>query len=396
MSRKHNISEKLLETKKNKIEERITKMKGRKSIIEDHRRKAEEKIADNGLITDEKAIRTFRVRSRFTLSFFSIIFPILIVSIGVSYFLSINGIPLYKQTSPVTVTLSIAFFYLILGYAISFFLMNTVFDPLEELNDATKEVAAGNYDVQLNYTGSIEEIQNTIENFNFMTQELSSVEIMRNDFIANVSHEFKTPLSSITGYVTLLQDPDLTAEEKQEYMQLIFFNIEKLNDLTGNILQLSKLENQQTLPKPVTYRLDEQLREAIVLLESKWSKKNIALDIDMDNVTYTGQQSFLLQVWTNLIGNAIKFSNQDDEISIRLKKEDSTVIVSVEDHGIGMDEKTVQHVFEKFYQGDSSRKEQGNGLGLAVCKEIVQKCGGQIQVVSREGEGSVFTVTLSL
>ena len=368
----------------------------RKALIKEHQRKAEEKIAESGLITDEKRIRTFRVRSRFTLSFFSIILPILIVSIGVSYFLSINGIPLYKQTSPVTVTLSIAFFCLILGYAISFFLMNTVFDPLEELNEATKEVAAGNYDIQLNYEGTIEEIQNTIENFNFMTQEQSSVEIMRNDFIANVSHEFKTPLSSITGYVTLLQDPDLTAEEKQEYMQLIFFNIEKLNDLTGNILQLSKLENQQTLPKPVTYRLDEQLREAIVLLESKWSKKNIALDIDMENVTYTGQQSLLLQVWTNLIGNAIKFSNQDDEISIRLKKEDSTVIVSVEDHGIGMDEKTVQHVFEKFYQGDSSRKEQGNGLGLAVCKEIVQKCGGQIQVVSREGEGSVFTVTLRL
>ncbi len=348
----------------------------------------------NILIPDEKTIRTFRVRSKFTFSFFSIVFSVVIVIIGIFYFLSINGIPLYKHSSPAMVTLSIAVFCLILGYVISYFLMNMVFHPLEELNEATKEVASGNYEVQLKYEGSIEEIRNTINNFNFMAQELNSVEIMRNDFIASVSHEFKTPLSSINGYATLLQDPDLTAEEKKEYMELIFFNIEKLNDMASNILQLSKLENSQSLPKTVTYRLDEQIREAIVLLEPKWSKKNIFFDIDMEDVLYTGHQSLLLQVWTNLIGNAIKFSNQNSEISIHLKELDNKIVVEIEDHGIGMDKDTMKHIFEKFYQGDSSRKAQGNGLGLAVCKEILEKCGGLIEVASELYKGSRFTVQL--
>ncbi len=348
-------------------------------------------------IIDErvKKIKTFRMRSRFTSSFFSIVFPIIIITIVIFYFLPINGTPLYKSSSPAIVTLSISVLCIVFGYMISYFLMNTVFSPLEKLNNATKEVASGNYNVHVEYKGSIEEIQNTIDNFNFMTQELNSVEIMRNDFIANVSHEFKTPLSSMNGYVTLLQDPDLSEEDRKEYIALIFFNIEKLNDLVGNILQLSKLENQQTLPKPVSYRLDEQIREAIVLLETKWSEKNIALDIDMEEINYTGQQTLLFHVWTNIIGNAIKFSNQNGEIIIRLKQINSSIIVTIEDNGIGMDENTVRHIFEKFYQGDSSRKAQGNGLGLAVCKEILDKCNGKIQVESKKGEGSIFTITLN-
>ena len=228
-----------------------------------------------------------------------------------------------------------------------------------------------------------------------MVKELNSVEIIRNDFIADVSHEFKTPLSAINGYATLLQDSELTEEEKKEYIRKIFFNIEKLNDLTENILQLSKMEHQQFLDNPVTFRLDEQIREAIVLLEPKWGVKNMNLDLDLPEVVFTGNSSLLFQVWTNIIGNAIKYTDMGGTISVSLKEEASLVQVSIRDTGIGMSEETKTHIFDKFYQGDTSRKSQGNGLGLSICREIVKKCDGEIFVESEPGKGSEFMIKLS-
>ena len=337
----------------------------------------------------------WNIRKRFTLTFFVIILPFFFLIPGVLYFLARNGISVGTVTVPITVTfVLIGLLCFLLGYVISFFLMRNVFHPLEEMSRASRQIARGDYSAQIDYQGSIDEIRTTIDNFNFMARELNSVEIMRNDFIANVSHEFKTPLSSIAGYVTLLQDPDLSENERNEYIQMAFFNIEKLNDLTSNILQLSRLENQNALREPVRYRLDEQIREAIVLLEPKWSKKNITLDVDLMELSYTGQSALLFQVWTNLIGNAVKFSNPGSSIAITLRQYHNDITVTVSDRGIGMTEETKKHIFEKFYQGDSSRKEQGNGLGLAICRIILDLCGGDIHVSSEPGKGSVFTVRL--
>lgn len=338
--------------------------------------------------------KTFKVRTRFTIIFFSIVFPFLLVSMAILYVLSRNGISLEKILSPLGLAFICGLLCVALGYAVSYVMMDLVYKPLEELSDASHQIAQGNYDVRLDYQGHFKELDDTIQNFNFMVEELNSVEIMRNDFIANVSHEFKTPLSSITGYVTLLQDPDLSEAERNEYIQMAFFNIEKLNDLTGNILQLSKLENQSTIEEPVEYRLDEQLREAIVLLEPKWSQKEIALELDLPKTLYTGQQTLLFQVWTNLIGNAIKFSNQGGSVSVNIHQSSNHVNVVISDTGIGMSEETLDHIFEKFYQGDSSRRSMGNGLGLALCKKIVDLCGGNIYVSSELGKGSVFRVEL--
>lgn len=195
-----------------------------------------------------------------------------------------------------------------------------VFDPLSQISKALKRIAKGDYGVKLEYNGKIEEFAETFDNFNNMAKELNLVEMIRNDFIANVSHEFKTPLSSVTGYVTLLQDSELTEEERREYIQKIFFNIEKLNDLTDNILRISKIENQACLDPPFSFRLDEQIREAIVVLEPKWSQKHIELDIDLPETEYFGQKSLLFQVWVNLINNAIKFSNEGGTVLVRVKK----------------------------------------------------------------------------
>ena len=241
----------------------------------------------------------------------------------------------------------------------------------------------------------MEELRVTMENFNRMVKELNSVEIMRNDFIADVSHEFKTPLAAISGYATFLQDPELSDEERNEYIRKIFFNIDKLNDLTENILRLSKLEHQQFLDEPITFRLDEQLREAIVLLEPKWGKRQIEFNLDLPELKYTGYPALLFQVWTNLIGNAVKYTEHAGKIDVFLKETTHHVQVIVSDNGIGMEEDTVKHIFDKFYQGDTSRKSQGNGLGLPLCKEIVEKCGGKIHVESTPGVGSVFLVNLN-
>lgn len=341
-----------------------------------------------------KLKKTFFVRQRFFFSFFFIIILFCVITGFFFWCIKKAGFSLATLANPALFLWEVCILCFILSSVTSFFLMYAVFSPMEELSNASKRIAAGDYNVKLTYHGHIEEVANTFENFNFMTQELNSVEMMRNDFIANVSHEFKTPLSSITGYVTLLQDPELSAEEREEYIRLAFFNIEKLNDLTGNILQISKLAHQSSSIPLNSYRLDEQVREAIVLLEPKWSQKQIDFDIDMQEVTHTGPQALLFQVWTNLISNAIKFSHTEGKITIRLSKTPDGIKVLFSDEGIGMTEETMAHIFEKFYQGDSSRREQGNGLGLALCKEILDKCNGKIYVSSTLGNGSTFMVVL--
>lgn len=342
----------------------------------------------------KKLKKYFFVRQRFFFLFLSIMLLFGMITGLIVFSLHKIGISFTTLTNPALFLWFICVLCFILSYASSFYLMNAVFSPMEELSTASEQIAAGKYDTRLSYDGHIAEVANVFDKFNIMAQEINSVELMRNDFIANVSHEFKTPLSSITGYVTLLQDSDLSEEERQDYIKRAFFNIEKLNDLTSNILQLSKLENQTNLLQSENYRLDEQIREAIVLLEPKWNPKQLLLDIDLQEVNYTGPQTLLFQVWTNLISNAIKFSNPGGKISIKLSQTADEVNVLLSDNGIGMSEETMSHIFEKFYQGDSSRKEQGNGLGLALCKEILDRCNGNIYVSSSPGNGATFMVSL--
>ncbi len=338
--------------------------------------------------------QSYQLRRQFAVTCFVIILLFVIGVFSFTYFLEALGISQHIIHNPLHALLAIALLCFILSSAFFYFMVRKVFKPLEEMSKASKQVAEGNYEVQVSYSGKITELENMIGSFNRMVQELSSVEMIRNDFIANVSHEFKTPLSSVTGYVTLLQDAELSEEERNEYIQKVFFNIEKLNDLTDNILQLSKLEHR-TYPDPATaYRLDEQIREAIVLLEPKWGSKHIEFDLDLPETLYTGQQALLFQVWMNLLSNAVKFSDPDGKITVRLRQRADWYEVLFSDDGIGMSQETMAHIFDKFYQGDTSRRSQGNGLGLALCKEILQRCGGRIYVTSELGHGSVFMVQL--
>lgn len=342
----------------------------------------------------KEAKKYTKIKIRMRVLFFGIIITFSLVAFGIIRLLEQLGLSINRIKNPSFIVFLICILCIILSTIASSFMIIKVFNPLNQISKAIKRIAKGDYNVKLAYDGQIEEFADAFENFNHMAKELNSVEMIRKDFIANVSHEFKTPLSSVTGYVTLLQDPELTEEERREYIQKVFFNIEKLNDLTDNILRISKLENQTYLDPPVLFRLDEQIREAIVVLEPKWSKKQIELDIDLPEAEYFGQKSLLFQVWVNLISNAIKFSDEGGCVSISLKKDDCFFSVFISDDGIGMTQETMDHIFEKFYQGDTSRQSQGNGLGLALCKEILNRCGGKIFVTSELGKGSIFVVQL--
>lgn len=343
----------------------------------------------------EENRKTRKLRQQFTGLYFFIVFPFFFVSMTVCYVLQKHNILQSRQQNTFFFSIALALLCMLLAFCASYFVMVTIFRPMEKLNEASLQIANGDYSIRLHYDGKIEEIENTINNFNFMVQELNSVEMMRNDFIGNISHEFKTPLAAITGYATLLQDVDLSAEERQTYIQKLFLSVEKLNDLTENILTLSRLENQSALPAPVQFRLDEQIREAIVVLEPKWNEKNTIFNIDLEELYYTGQKTMLFHVWQNVIGNAIKFSDPGGEVSVSLFRKENGLFVQISDNGIGMDERTQIHIFEKFYQGDTSHRSQGNGLGLAMCKEILNRCSGSITVDSKPGEGTVFTIQLS-
>ncbi|MCL1788440.1 MAG: HAMP domain-containing histidine kinase [Defluviitaleaceae bacterium] len=263
-----------------------------------------------------------------------------------------------------------------------------------DLKNATQRVATGDFTVRIAEDYKISEINSLLRDFNKMAKDLGSIQTLKDDFVTSVSHEIKTPIAAIEGCVELLKEQTLTTEERNEYVNLIEISVKRLSVLTANILRLSKLDNQEILPDQVEFSLDEQVRQAILLLEHQWSAKDINLNIYLTPVRIVANKELLMQVWINLLDNAIKFSHPAGDINVELSAVDGRVYVKVTDFGIGMQAGTIKHIFQKFYQGNESRSNQGNGLGLALVKRIVELSGGTIAVESRVGKGSVFTVEL--
>ncbi|MGE4485814.1 MAG: sensor histidine kinase [Oscillospiraceae bacterium] len=306
---------------------------------------------------------------------------------------------LYLDIIDVTIplrTLSIVVFMLMsvfIGTILASIFGRVIITPVKNLSNAMKKVSQGDFTVCVDYDHD-NEIGALTQEFNKMVSDLGSIETLRNDFVTNVSHEFKTPLASIEGCATLLQDENISEAERSEYASLIAASARQLSVLTSNILRLSKLENQQIVPSQTTFSLDEQIRLAVLMLEPQWSQKETDLDIDLDPVTIFGAEELLMQVWLNLIGNAIKFTDIGGKVIIGLKEKSGVISVAISDNGAGMSADTLQHIFDKFYQGDKSHSRCGNGLGLALVKRILDLAGGQISVESTFGEGSTFTVFL--
>ena len=332
-----------------------------------------------------------RMRAYYTLIVFVIVLFSFCAIAGIMLLLEMLGV---IRTPGLSTLLSLLLVSTVASAFISYYVGRRVLTPMVKLSKASKEVAKGNFNITVEDSSRLEEVQTTFRNFNAMVQELNSISTLSNDFIANVSHEFKTPLTAIEGYTMLLQDPALSEAERGEYLDKILYNTHRLTELIGNILMLTKLENKLLPEQYTTFRLDEQIRQAAVSLESAWSEKQIGFRTELPEVTLHGCESLLFHVWTNLIGNAVKFSPAGQDIEIRLLEQTECVVVSVRDHGIGMTEAVKARIFEKFYQGDASHKAAGNGLGLAMVKRIVELSEGVIEVDSAPGEGSEFRVIL--
>ena len=234
-----------------------------------------------------------------------------------------------------------------------------------------------------------------IENINQMTEELSSIETLRSDFIANVSHELKTPVSIIKNHAELMQSANITEEERQEYAKVISDTSRSLSNLIMNILRLSKLENQKILLNVETYNLSNQLISCILQFEQVWEEKDIELDTDIeDDLVISADQELMSIVWNNLLSNAFKFTDAEGKVTIIAKKKEDRILVSVQDTGCGMNSEVGRHIFDKFYQGDTSHSTKGNGLGLALVKKVTEMMKYDIDVESELGQGTVFTVSI--
>lgn len=305
----------------------------------------------------------------------------------------------FIQTDPKVRHIPIAlllFGSILLGSIISLFVGKLIIRPIQNMRDAFNELSRGNFSVRIPTDQKITEIREMAQDFNAMAHDLSHIETLRNDFVANVSHEFKTPIAAIEGYATLLQNPGLTQEKHDHYVQIILDNSRRLTSLSANILTLSKLENQEMIVDKREFRLDEQLRTSILTLEGKWSCKNIEFDMDLPKQMYYGSETLLSQVWINILDNAIKHSPAGGTIHVNIHSAKSEISVSVSDHGDGMSPEMQKHIFEKFYQGDNSRQAEGNGLGLALVRRILDLCHGTVTVDSLPGKGTTFSVQLPL
>lgn len=273
----------------------------------------------------------------------------------------------------------------------------TVDKPTKKILKATEKIAEGDFSTRLEITheyGKYNEYDLIMENLNKMASELQKNEVLKTDFISNVSHEIKTPLAVIQNYATLLQDDTLDSEMRMDYAKTLIAASKRITDLITNILKLNKLENQEIQEKHEAFNVTDSLSDSVVSFESWIEKKNIELNCDFDDVTIFSSKSLLEIVWNNLISNAIKFTPDNGKIDILLKRKDKNVEIKVIDTGCGMTSETGAKIFEKFYQGDTSHSTQGNGLGLALVKKVIDILGGEICVQSELNKGSTFTILL--
>lgn len=273
----------------------------------------------------------------------------------------------------------------------------TVEKPVKQILSATDEIAQGNFEVQLTprHTYSrYDEYDFIMENLNKMSAELAKSEVLRTDFISNVSHELKTPLSIIRNYAVELGKKDLPQDKREEYAQTLASTALRLSNLVSNILSLNKLENQQITSQKEIFRLDELLAQSVLGFENTIEDKTIDLQCDFDDVSIESLPNYLEIAFNNLISNAVKFTPNGGQITVTLKQSGDEAIVSVADSGCGISADTGKRIFDKFYQGDTSHASEGNGLGLALVKKVIDVLGGEISVQSEVNKGSTFTVVL--
>lgn len=340
-------------------------------------------------------------KSRFPLALFWGIFGMLLLVAGMQI-----GLVVLSQVLgwPAIVSINVMIFYwIVVSFLIVLYIKNKIHKtyeiPLQKISAATAKVAHGDFSVYIPTTNPAKKydyLDVMIMDLNKMIEELGSIETLKTDFVSNVSHEMKTPIAVIKNSAQMLKSPNISEENRLEYEKNIENASDKLSLLITNILRLNKLENKFILPKKEKFDLNAQLEDCILQFEPKLEEKNLDLEVDLEERCVIEQDKEMLAlVWNNLISNAIKFSDFGGKLRISSKKSSDFVQVSFSDSGCGMNEKTLNHIFDKFFQGDTSHSKEGNGLGLALVKRVLVLLGGTIEVKSELGKGSTFTVILS-
>lgn len=281
-----------------------------------------------------------------------------------------------------------------IGTVLSIIFSTKPLKPIREIMAATDRIADGDYSVRLSLKGP-EEFRTLSDKFNHMAEELGSVEMLRTDFVGNFSHEFKTPIVSIRGFAKALKWDDLTKEERTEYLDIIINEAERLSELSLNVLYLSKIENQTIITNKRCYNISEQIRRVVALLDHKFSEKQLEVLFDSDEFMITANEEMMKQVWINLLDNGIKFSPIGGKIAIYINPQNDNLSVKISNQGEEIPPEMREHIFDKFYQGDSSHSTNGNGLGLAIVKKIIDLHNGRI-IVHSSKNGSTFELLLKI
>ena len=338
--------------------------------------------------------------SRFPMSLFWIILGVMLLTAGIHAGMLIG---MEQAGWPELIVVHIIVLYwLLIALGLTLFIrwrMKQVYDkPLKKISEAAGQVAKGDFTVRVEPFHTPDRwdyLDRMTMDLNAMIQELGSIETLKTDFVSNVSHEMKTPLSIIKNYAELMQAEDLSEEHRIEYAAAIESAAGRMSDLITNILRLNRLEHQTILPEVKEYDLCRQLVDCILRFEDRWEEKQIDLDVDVeDQAMIRADESLLELVWNNLLSNAVKFTPEGGTITVRQRSDGDALLVSVADTGCGMDEETRKHIFDRFYQGDTSHATEGNGLGLALVARVLTLMNGEITVESTPGHGSTFTVRL--
>ncbi len=290
------------------------------------------------------------------------------------------------------------FLSLIIGFLLAYLAGRITLNPLKQIIDKLDSLASGDFKVRLHFDKlirkhpSFKQMENS---FNEAAQELEHTEMLRSDFINNFSHEFKTPIVSIAGFAKLLRKGNLSEKEKEEYLEAIEEESLRLSDMANNVLNLTRVENQTILTNIKEFNLSEQIRGAVLLLEEKWASKNINMDLQFEEYNIKANEELLKQVWINLLDNAIKFSYENDTVTINIDQKETNLIIAITNHGKDIPKESIGRIFNKFYQADESHSSYGNGIGLAVVKKICQLHNGKVSVTSANNV-TTFYVTLPI
>ncbi len=329
-----------------------------------------------------------------------IIFSVLLLSIGFTVIagalMSKLGIMTTSEESPMQTVFFLAIFSLVVGFGLAYLSSRIQLKPVTKMVTQMYRLASGDFKARLEFgkpIGSHPVFKQIAESFNKMASELENTEMLRTDFINNFSHEFKTPIVSIAGFAKLLQRGNLTEKEKSEYLAIIEQEALRLSYMANNVFNLTKVESRTILSEVNEYNLSEQLRACLLILENKWDKKNLGLNMNFDEHTITANEELLQQVWINLLDNAIKFSDENGKIDIEIEERKKSISVTITNYGYEIPEEKLDKIFRKFYQADESHATEGNGVGLAIVKMIVDLHKGEIIVNSNE-EATSFTIIL--